>query len=143
MSFTDELYTRMKNGETPQDIKASLLDAIASAQDRYNQEKAKEIAATATFNSKVNDMVALINALFDFLKKHYNQVFPDGSSFDDISADEVHELATEIIKELDKIDDVEVKPVGKHGVEVKTSAHGTSAGDRSIWDEWLKALENF
>lgn len=143
MSFTDELYTRMMKGENPQDIKASLLEAMANAQDRYNQEKAKEIAATATFNSKVADMKAILNALFDFLKKYYDQVFPDGSSFDDVTKEEVQELAEQIVKEIDKIDDIEVKPVGKNGVEVKASAHGIDGGSRTIWDEWLKALENF
>ena len=143
MSFTDELYTRMMKGENPQDIKASLLEAMINAQDRYNQEKAKEIAATATFNSKVADMKAILNALFDFLKKYYDQVFPDSSSFGDVTKEEVQELAEQIVKEIDKIDDIEVKPVGKNGVEVKASAHGTDAGSRTIWDEWLKALENF
>ena len=135
MSFSNDIYARMKSGTSAEDLMSELQSMIKTTNERINQEKAEEIARTATFNTKVNEMTAILNSLFKFANDYYIHEKDEKADF---TPEEIKELAINIIKELDSIEEFQVKPTNG-GVEIKTSKHINKA--TPFLTEWLDLLE--
>ena len=141
-NLTEELYNRLMNGESAEDIAADLTHAINAA-----MEKQKEAEKTS---AKESDAAFVIETIRGFINEYYaNTILATDEAWDDFSAKDLIAFLDAFVKIGDFLPDLtdllNMKtdksnfddPIGKG--DSKPVAKKT---DDEILDKWLKDLKN-
>ena len=148
----EQIYNRLKNGETSEDIAAEFTKALNEAQARMAKEAALKAEADARAalekaereakaTARTNEMVALINEGLGFCAKWYPELFTDGSDWDDADIKPIAEL---ILLLLDT-EAMKYNKLPKVKVEVKTvpKSKETAAKTRDNTDAFAEFFKAF
>lgn len=103
--FTEkEILTRLQNGENVQKIADEMTKMLNAASATYDQEKKEKDAIKAVKKNKMNDMKALLEQMFTYLKTYYpvyNEI-TDGI-FDEMDAEELVDYVDETFEGFDEL----------------------------------------
>lgn len=153
-NLTEELYNRLMNGESAEDIAADLTNAINAA-----MEKQKEAEKTS---AKESDAALIIEAFKGFIDKYYpDTILATDEAWDDFSAKDLIALFDAFVKIGDTISDPAnllgflktdtdtfKDAIGKGEVtvnkvpDISNNWEYANNKDDEILDKWLKDLKN-
>lgn len=95
MSLSEDLYQYIKSGINIDELKQAMDEANA----RVAQEKEEEIARTACYNERINDMCGILQSVLHFCSKHY--MTAEEAKELDMSHEEMIKIAKDLVDEID------------------------------------------
>ena len=117
--MSNSLYEQLKSGTSAEDIAAAFTAELNKAEERVRVEREAEAAKQAEKATKVDDAVALLCAIVDFVSRYYPSLVPEGA---ELSEEDYRTLAKLLLLTLD----LEAIKPAKRSFKIKNYTKPTS-----------------